>query len=262
MTESAAHAGEPDGGSLDALLQPGGIAPDDPLFDFEASAEAERLARLAADQDLVSTLQWCDFDPTTPEWRKLAKALVEYGYSIFKGWLIKGEACQRARDRGVRGLSRLPETLRLGRDDAHALSADLMIVSVEAFRVRVLLRGVWNWRGGASLKTFFIGQCLFQLPDMYTRWRQQEIMGAPVALQDRTRRQILEGELDPAKTVNDQPAADSILARIRDPIARQMFDLLARDLPYSATAEALNTTEGAVRTRLSRARKQLQEASG
>lgn len=260
MTPSGPSSGDADHGSVDAHLKPGGDGLADDLVEFERSAEAERLARLAADQDLVSTLQWCNFDRTTPEWQKLAEALVEYGYSVFMGWLIKGEVYQRARDRRVRGLKRLPEALRLQRDDAHGLAAELMIVSVEAFRVNVLIRNVWRSSGGASLKTFYIGQSLFQLPDAYQRWARQEKMGIAVEVSDPTQRLRREQELDPAKKVGDRLAVTTLLSRISDSKARAMFDLLSQDYTYDAIAEALDTTEAAVRTRVSRVRKQLQES--
>ncbi len=260
MTKRRVQTGNATAGTLDAPVQPREIDPADPLFDFEQSAEAQHLARLAADQDLVSTLQWCNFDPATPEWKQLAQALVEYGYSVFKGWLIKGSAYQRARERGVRGLHRMPEGLRLPPDEAHALAAQLMIVSVEAFRTRVLMRGKWHWKGGASLKTFFVGQCLFRLPGVYRRWRQQEAVGVPIPLSENTRRDRIERELDPARIVHERMAQESLLARIKDQVAREMFALRGMDLSYAAIAERLETTESSVRTRLSRARKQMEGA--
>ena len=55
------------------------------------------------------------------------------------------------------------------------------MIAVEKFRDTVLATGRWNPDGGASLKTFFIGQCLFRFPNPYYRsWhtaitgRQQE----------------------------------------------------------------------------------------
>ena len=93
-----------------------------------------------------------------------------------KGWLITGVVYQRAKARHIRGLTRIPAGLRLNRDDAHALAAELMVTSVEAFRANVLARNRWDAGRGATLKTFFVGQCLFQLPDVYQRWRKDEAM--------------------------------------------------------------------------------------
>ncbi len=105
-------------GRSSATVQPANRYLADDLVEFEATKAAEHLARLVADKDLVETLRWLSFDGTSEEWGKLAHALVEYGYSVFKGWFITGVVHQRAMARGIRGISKIPGGLRLNRDDA------------------------------------------------------------------------------------------------------------------------------------------------
>jgi hypothetical protein len=96
------------------------------------------------------------------------------------GWTISGVVRQMAanhgRGSGVIGLSKIPEGLRLDRDDAHALVVELITTSVEAFRTKTLMNPKRTWRpgGGASLKTYFVGRTLMELPDAYQRWRRSE----------------------------------------------------------------------------------------
>jgi hypothetical protein len=170
MTTRPRRAEQP---AEDLQLREGGgidLAPD--LAEFESQQAADRLRRLAEDQELINSLQWISFDRTSEEWRKLAQALIEYGYSVFVGWAVAGVLYQRAHASDVQGLQHLPEGLRLRPNEAHGLAVTLLVERVESFRMKVLATHKWSSRGGASLKTYFVGWCLFGLPGAYRpAWR-------------------------------------------------------------------------------------------
>jgi len=227
------------------------------LVDFEQKRAAQHLERLA-DAQIVLTLQLQQFDSRTPEWGTFARALAEYGFEVFRAWGRAGVLRQMvARHGGVMGLSRLPEGLTLDEDDADALSAELNMTSIETFR-RTLMNPARTWRldGGASLKTYYVGRCLLDLPVVYYRWRKRE---APLNAVD------IDGvDADPTPRV-EPPSVQAdrrakIVALIPDSLTRSMFVL--QDEGYSLTeiAEMLsagtgeNVTESMVRTRMTRAR--------
>ena len=247
-SESPARAGARSAGDDEQLTRE--------LQLFEHLSPAQRLERIA-EHEIMTLLQLQRFDPSTPEWITVARALVEYGYAVFCAWFATGVArsmaANHAGGRGVIGLSKIPEGLRLDDDDAHALSLELMMASVNSFRTRTLMNPKRTWRpdGGASLKTYFIGRCLMELPDTYRRWRRAE---GPAAADV--------PDVPDDGRMSDDPADHAIAtARLRevDPVSRAMFEL--QDHGYSLTeiAEILTTagypnTEGSVRTRMSRVR--------
>lgn len=241
-------------------LQPRGTTEKelhDELAEVEDPSAAARLAQLQADHEIIVELQLLEFDPDSDPWKEFATVLAEYGYGVFKGWLICGVAHQiaagHAGGRGVRGLSKLPESLQLDSDDAHALAAELIEVSIEAFRSKTLLHKNptkrWSPTGGASLKTFFIGRCLMELPDAFEKW-------------DRRERRTLR----PPDTGHDSQARQQAIERLDDvfdgaePLIRPMFELHDQKYTYAEIADMLSAgtgrtiTTSKVRTDMSRFR--------
>ena len=101
--------------------------------------------------------------------------LIAYGYSVFKGWLMRGEVHQKAAKvgpSGVRGLSRVPRDLKLPEDDAHELAVALLEVALRRFLV-TLRNGQWDPSRKAGLRTFFVGRCLMELPDVHEKWARE-----------------------------------------------------------------------------------------
>jgi len=223
---------------------------------FERLPAAVRVERVA-EREILMLLQLQGFDRSTPEWGVVAKALVEYGYSVFCAWLATGVArrmaARHAGGRGVIGLSKIPEGLRLDDDDAHALSLELMLVALERFRTQTLMNPHRTWRpeGGASLKTYFIGRCLMELPDTYQRWAHSE-KDRLVLMADLPDDGLI--SVDPSVQVLAGAALDEM-----DPEVRVMFELQNRgytllEIAEMLTASGFSHTEGSVRTRMSRAR--------
>lgn len=251
---------DPEGQSRpSATLQPPADGSDAELAGelrkFDELPAAKRLERLA-DQQIVQTLQWRSFDRTCAEWRELASALVEYGYSVFKGWLVTGVVHQMAANhaggRGVYGLNKIPESLRLTGDAAHELVAELMIAAVEDFRTKTLMPNKWRSTGGASLKTFFVGRCLMTLPDVYYRLERDRRRGM-AALRN------AEGRLDDGRH-SPNPADSALAVRTLEEVfagdarLEAMFRLQEAGYSLAEIADMLDTTEAAVRTKMSRAR--------
>lgn len=237
------------------------------LREFEDEESARRLQRIV-EEEIVGDLQWQGFDTTTPEWREFASALAEYGYSVFMGWLVSGTvyrmAAQHAGGRGVFGLEKIPEGLRLFGDEARAVAAELMIRSIKAFRSKTLMNPKpekrWRADGGSSIKSFFVGRCLMEFPDVYQQWARQEqrfgVEGARYA--------ALEKEERGGDQVDPEWAgvASTELQAMRDEndaATMVMFELQVAGYTYAEIADMLSTvgkptTTAQVRTRISRVR--------
>lgn len=209
------------------------------------------------EKQIVLDLQLQCFDTSTPEWRVFASALAEYGYSVFKGWLISGVvyemAAQHGGGRGVLGLKKIPEGLRLRPDDAHAVAADLVIRSIAAFCEKTLMNPNpdkrWRPDGGASIKTFFVGRCLMELPDIYQRWARQENRFAGQG----THYAALDVDEHPGQQIDTESAgsAPAVLEELRrrnDKATMAMFELQMAGFSCDEIAEMLSSVGVTVTT--------------
>jgi hypothetical protein len=159
----------------------------DALVDFERTKEAGDLDRLAADQEVVLQLQLAGYEG--PKWDYFANVLAAYGFSVIRAWLIRGVMVQRCLANNVRrGLPRGRLAGPLSPDDAVELASEIVAESINSFRDQVLKRNLWDPGRGAgraaSLKTFFVGQCLIRYPDVMRRWRTEQEKWGQVDLRD------------------------------------------------------------------------------
>jgi hypothetical protein len=138
---------------------------------FDRSPAAEHLARLEADVELNTQLMLSSYQG--PGWERFALALAEYGVQVIGAWLGGRERkifakCAR---KGIRGL--VP--MEYDEDDARGLANETVAKAIATFRSNVLCRGRWKPAQGASLRTFFVGQCLFQFPNIYRKWQRGQV---------------------------------------------------------------------------------------
>lgn len=130
-------------------------------------ADAGRLDRLLADKDLADRLAAAGY--VGREWDYVATELIKYGYAVLIAWMRNGTIWRRPKDKGIAGLPS-PSPWEWNDETWNDLAGATLVIAVEKFRDTVLATGRWNPNGGASLKTFFIGQCLFRFPNPYRSW--------------------------------------------------------------------------------------------
>lgn len=218
----------------------------------------------ASEAEIILVLQLQNFDPSTDEWQTLQNALIEYGYGVFMPWTMAGVvrrmASQHAGGRGVYGLEKVPEALRLEHDDAHELVADLVATAVESFRTKTLMdkRKTWKPTGGASIKTYFVGRIFMELPAAYVRWKLQH-RSLGINLDELEERHHVHTENDALDAVEVEELIDGDV--------KTMFELQqGAGMTLVEIAESLSTTtgktwtEGAVRSAMTRARRRARRA--
>lgn len=117
-----------------------------------------------------------------------------------------------------------------------------------AFRQDVLIPGVWDPAKGASIKTFFIGQCLKQFANVYRAWHRETYGDASYDAVDAAG--IPEAGFgrheDVSVRVYTQHEIQRVLATIKDPRVRQAFVLLSAGHPHVEIARRLGVTVKAV----------------
>lgn len=155
-------------------------------------------ARLQADREILADLTAARFQGEL--WNEFVDVLARYGLAVIRGWLRTRQI--RAKCQG-RGLAAPDLPLHVTDDPvaAGSIANEVVARAIVKFRDDVLAKGKWNPdRPGrvASLKTFFIGQCLIQYPNAARAWlteqeqapallREDELaIAAPLALEPAT----------------------------------------------------------------------------
>ncbi len=177
----------PDSSGRDsAHIQP----PVGPDFEGEELPTDERLDRILADGDLLYRLQVSGYAPE--EWKRPSEEFGRYGYDVFVGWIFNGKVWAKVHEKTGWQLQ----------------------------------RNKWAPHGGASLKSYFIGQGCFQFPNALKHWRREqerfsdERMVADPSL-------YLRGTAPPADVpmINHQNAVEGLMAlstdRAREALALQ-----------------------------------------
>lgn len=131
----------------------------------------ERLSRLLGDERLLGDLVAAGF--TGPDWDFVQEQLLRYGLTVISSWIRSGQIVAKCAEKRVR--ARSPRPLARESDTAEEIALDVISVGAVKFRDDVLLPGKYDPKKGASLSTFFIGQCLFQYDNAMAKWETHEM---------------------------------------------------------------------------------------
>jgi DNA-directed RNA polymerase specialized sigma24 family protein len=215
---------------------------------------AQNLARRAADSRLVEYLRERRFQGRTQD--RLEAALAAYGYSVMMAWTRTGEIFKKVAEKG-RPLAILGSGTGWSYDDRAELSAETVAHALVFFRTQVLQAGRWDPSGGATIKTYFIGACLHQFPNVYMRWdRERRRWRDNVSMMlddpdDPSGLREIPGHDDPADTVLGELERDQILAQLaaRDPVLRRAVLLRHNGFSDVEAAKLLGLTPRALEGR-------------
>jgi DNA-directed RNA polymerase specialized sigma24 family protein len=227
----------------------------------------EPAERLAADQQLYEALKREGFQG--PAWDRFVDMLARYGVQIIRAWVLTMRIFHESARKGVKGAR---GSGRGGRpftvDDADQLADDTVAAAIRAFRDKVLFPGRWSPSGGASLRSFFIGQCLFAFPNAYRRWQRENQPLPELSLYDDD---SVTGLLvdpadpsltgDPAGLVEAVETRDEVLHALKDVVKNDrdqaMVVLRAAGYADREIADLLDQTEKAVEGVFYRLRKRV-----
>lgn len=196
---------------------------DDPDLAAELSDERERLQRLQGDEDLLLALQLNGF--AGPQWGRFTRELARYGLGVVRAWIIRGNIYGKVQSLTGYGLGRLegwPD-----REIAEDLAADTVVAALKYFRDNVLKTHRWQSAGGASLSTFFIGQCLHQFANIYRSALRSELERiehavTPIAELPKDSFDVIKGI---EETIVARDSVAEAMAQLTNPRARQALFL-------------------------------------
>ena len=258
---------EPEGLSSDGVPTLSAWATDQAwLADADRDRADERFDRLAGDRELAAALQAGGYRGRNYE--LFANEIAKYGWAVIRGWIYKGQIRSEVKRKGFGALDPEP---RLGSmiEDAESLADETVVLALNAFRDQVLVPGKWDPAKGASLRTFFVGQCLLQFSNVYKRWRREELRSyaephAPPHTTDWV--DEFEGDLSAPVAPDASEAAyikDELrraFGSIKDERVRSAFYLsVTHGFTHAEIGEKLDMTAKAVESAIARARQQVRE---
>jgi hypothetical protein len=251
---SLAPSGPGAPGSRPAHLQPEEADAYDWADNARERQGAARIDRLAGDRDLISELRRCGF--TGPEYQRTAEELVRYGVAVMKAWMMTGTIFEKCARRG-RAVQR-PAAGALDAIEAESMAGEVVTVALAHFRDEVLLPGVWDPAKGASLTTFFIGQCILRFPNIYRNWLAQ-VPDYDLGQDGLLRR----GDgWDLEDEVLNERAQVEALRLVRNEDARKAMVLWGYGYTYAEIGERLGKTEKAVERMIDYGRQQARRGRG
>jgi hypothetical protein len=226
---------------LDARLQPSEL----PLAaEYDQTKEAKSIDRLAADLDLINTLALRGF--SGPDYDYFAGELAKYGMAVIGGWLRRGLIFRRAEERGLGGLPRPPAAALDDPETIAELTNETVAKALFHFRCDVLLRGRWDSTRGASIRTYFIGQCLLRFANVYREWWRKEARHGPV-VDHYDAVKMADGRIDgPEQTAIIRSDIRNGLEQATNEKVRAALIMVAADLPHEEIADRLGVTEKSV----------------
>jgi DNA-directed RNA polymerase specialized sigma24 family protein len=227
----------PRAASAAADLQPLGSSGVDPRLE-------ERLARLEADKELVLRLALLGF--AGREWDAFVRVLAEYGIQVFRSWLRSGKVFTECRHSGPRRRFRHD-------DEIDEIIGEVVAEAIVAFRKDVLIRGAWDPSKGASLRTFFIGNCKLRFANVYRRWVSETDV-APSDVDDGKIRAELEHQRAPRVPIEVSAELYRQAPLLRSNTIARINALGAVGYTNAEIAKIDGTSEGAINARLHRAR--------
>ncbi|MFD1716137.1 RNA polymerase sigma factor [Amnibacterium flavum] len=234
------------------------------LADADRDKAEERVDRLAGDRELAADLRSSGFAGRNYE--AFANEIARYGWAVIRGWIYKGQIATEVKRKGFGALE--PEPRRGAMiEEAESLADETVVLALTGFRDKVLLPGKWDPAKGASLRTYFVGQCLLQFSNVYKTWRRQELRSYVEPWQSDIDRELDDFEDGSAESTPgpDEGAAlreelRRAFGKITDPRARAAFYLSAtHGYTHDEIGQKLGITGKAVESVLARARLQVKE---
>jgi DNA-directed RNA polymerase specialized sigma24 family protein len=252
--DAAATDGAPD-------LMPGEIADDDLVVpgDPQERARVENAARRLAERALVDELMAARF--TGPMFDVTVNELAAYGIATLMAWMRTGEIFRQCLTRGRPLASADRSTAQWSRDDRLEIAIETTARALHYFIDEVLKPDRWNHRRGATLRTYFVGACLLQFPNIYELWMNEQKRWGVVELAEPDTEET--GEPGGGDRAWSDPTADEvirrqqvneILAGITDARTRKAAQMVMLGYEYADAGAQVGLSADAVGGRLYRLR--------
>lgn len=226
---------------------------------LHSCADPDQVDRIAADADLLVRLALHRFEGK--EWNLFVRELAKYAMAVVSSWMRQGLMLHRCKQLGV-GLPALGRDFT--KDEIAGLVDETVALALQHFRNNVLMKGGWDQTGGASLRTFFIGQCLFQFANLYRSfWRSEQRSRDTVLSDDMGIFGVVnDADSDPDRRAVSMGQISDLLAKVKTRRLREAVVWRAAGHSHAGIAELLNCTEKTVERMLANERQRLRRSAG
>ncbi len=223
-------------GSFGARIQPQNSLSIDitDLREFDTDV-SEYLRRLETDQSIIAELRASQFEGAHYDY--FATELAKYGFAVIRSWLRSGKIFGILTARGL-GQKAAPSELL--REDEHAeeIAGETVAAALQNFRSYVLIPGRWDPSKKASIRTYFIGQCLLRFGNVYRRW-YTETVSPPSTVE-------LDEEMEKIENITAQVElkleVEQTLARVKKPLTKEVLVLFGAGFTQKQIADTLDMT--------------------
>jgi hypothetical protein len=221
------------------------------LAEADHQSLADNVDRLAADNDLIQSLAFGGF--VGREWEYFSTELARYGIAVIGGWMRGGLIFAKCRDRGLGGL--IGPGRPFDDDEIEELTGETVSNALVHFRRDVLIPHKWDYRKGATVRTYFVGQCLIRFANVYRRWHGNEIRNRYHLTGDNAALDVFSPRIpNPDQPAVDRTVALEVISGIKDPRVRKAMFLTADGWTQAEIADELGVTEKTVERMLANER--------
>ena len=236
-----------------ARLQPATSGTYDWAESDDERRGAENLDRLLGDRQLIDTIRADNFEGLAYDYA--ATELAKYAIAVLTAWIVNGTIYAKCAEkaRPVQRSRGGPPSHR----QAESLAGEVVAVALTRFVEKTLVPDNWDPSRGASLATYFVGQCILSFPNVYRQSRpDHEPRGVPVGeefalLDSRTQDDLVEDDVIRSLT------ASAAFQMIRSEDAREAFALMSLGYTQVAIAARMGKTVKAVERMIDYARSQV-----
>jgi DNA-directed RNA polymerase specialized sigma24 family protein len=168
--------------------------------------------------------------------------------------MYTGLIYDRCRQKGF-GLPRLDRDFT--DDEIDELKGETVAKALHHFRVDVLMKRKWDSTKGATLRTYFIGQCIIRFANVYRGWYESEARHRKFSHVDDHAWLIDEigpGREDTAEVAIDRLLIDRALAEVKDPRVRVVIVMTANGRSQTEIAYTMGVTPKTVERMLANER--------
>jgi hypothetical protein len=228
------------------------LCPED-YTDSRQRALVENVVQREQEDALIKDFRGRGF--TGPSYEFFEMELAAYGSAVLMAWMRRAEIYNQCRDKKRPISGPLPQDY----DDRVGLAGLVVATALDRFR-DVLRDGTWDPGRGATLKTYFVGACVLAFSNVWDRWHREERRRVGELMHDSLEDSPILVKLlvEPSDEGPEQVAFNrhrlrQVLA-LMDGDLRWACELISRGHTYKEAAEAIGTSEGALRERLRRIR--------
>lgn len=217
----------------------------------------EHAQRQEADAQVFAQLKSEKF--TGPNWDLFANEVARYGLAVIRGWLRDGRILEKCREKGIRA-PLLPAHATADHHTLMSLADDIVTLALVKYRDEVLMADRWDPARGASLRTFFIGQCLFQYANVARAWIREQNKPQALLVGHDEYELLTSGRIDPAtEDVIRDVASAALRAGAANHRAAMVLALESVGYSRAEIAAELDISTGAAASILKRERARLKQ---